>query len=452
MKQPLSLTQEQTQQLLLTPQMRQSLEILQLDTLALREKILDALETNPVLELAPEDPELSLSEESGEWSVREKEDAGAPAADEQAEDPFSRLSCPVTSLREILCSQLAGLRLTQEQQRLVHYIIDSLDENGWLPENSQEISQRLGAPIEAVRWGIQTIQSLEPAGVGGVDLRECLRIQAERQQLSPLVLEIIDNWLPALAANQLAEIRRALGVRQAAVGEAVAQIRSLNPRPGAAFAAGQTVYIVPDVRVFLEGGVFRLSVGNPLLPTLQINLDYQRLLEQEEDPQVTAYLRSCLKRARSLTQSIAQRNRTLSLCMMEIVQRQPEYFYDAHGYLHPMTMGEIGQALGLNVSTVSRAMKDKYVQCSHGVVALSSLFTSGTKRSLQQESVSAQQLQTEIDHLIQAEDKAHPLSDQAIAERLSHAGMPVARRTVAKYRMRLGLLPAPQRRQIQPGK
>ena len=452
MKQPLTLTQEQTQQLLLSPQMRQSLEILQLDTLALREKILEALETNPMLELAPEDPEPALDGETWEWEASEKEEPFDIAREDVPEDPLARFSCTATSLQEMLWAQLAGLRLTPDRRRLLGYIVDSLDENGWLPESCQEISQRLGLATEEVIQGIELIQSLEPAGVGGADLQDCLRIQANRLQMEPVVLEIIDNWLPALAANRLTDISQALGVRRAIVMDAAAQIRSLNPRPGAAFAAGETIYIVPDANVVLEGNAFRLSVGNSFLPTVQLSLEYQQLLEEEKDPQVLAYLRSCLKQARALLQSIAQRNRTLTLCIMEVIQRQPDYFYDVHGYLHPMTMWEIGQALGLNVSTVSRAMKDKYIQCCHGVVSLQSLFTPGVGGDLQQEPVSAQQLQTEISHLIQEEDKTRPLTDQAIAERLSQAGTPVARRTVAKYRNRLGLLPASQRKQTQAGK
>ena len=179
MKQPLTLTQEQTQQLLLSPQMRQSLEILQLDTLALREKILEALETNPMLELAPEDPEPALDGETWEWEASEKEEPFDIAREDVPEDPLARFSCTATSLQEMLWAQLAGLRLTPDRRRLLGYIVDSLDENGWLPESCQEISQGLGLATEEVIQGIQLIQRLEPAGVGGADLQDVYKRQPQ---------------------------------------------------------------------------------------------------------------------------------------------------------------------------------------------------------------------------------------------------------------------------------
>lgn len=445
----LTLTQKQTQQLSLTPQMRQSLEILQLDTLALREKIFQALETNPMLEIAAESEETpsSLEETTWEWADIDGELPTETNPEPARADPLAAFCYRPPGLSDALKAQIGLLRLHPTQKKIADYIIDSLDTNGWLPETPLEISQALGIELPAVTAGIHLVQSLEPAGVACADLRECLRLQALRLSMPSPVLEIIEHWLPALADNKIQTISRALGLHPEEVRKAADAIRSLHPRPGAAFSAEKTVYIFPDARLEWREHTFQLSVGNPYLPTLQLSTEYQNLLATVRDPQVNAYLSQCLKQARALLLSIAQRNQTLSLCIMQILQFQPDYFYNVQGHLQPMTMGQIAEALQINVSTVSRAMKDKYIQCCHGIVPLQSLFTTGLPGGPHQSLVSSHQIEADIRRYILQENKDAPFSDQEIAEYVTSAGTQIARRTVAKYRSRLGIPPASQRKQ-----
>lgn len=420
---PLKISISQKQKLSLTTHMQQSLQILQMDSISLKEKIELELQRNPVLE----------------ESYTGRHPSFNPAI----------YAAPCTSsLCEHLFDQLEESRIPSDLLPLVKYLILNMDDNGRLEDSPQNISKTYHIEPDKVHAAVKIIQSLEPAGIGAIDYRECLLLQAQRMNLPQTVYQILesDTYLSYLSHNQVSRLADALGISAEKASEAVRMIRSLNPKPGAGFGDSDTIYIVPDARVDIEDSGFSITIGDPSIPEIKINGTYSHMLKETSDPEVIRYLNECLKQAQSLISGITQRNKTLFLCVSEIVRRQPEYFQTGKACVKPMTLSDIADAVNLNVSTVSRAVKNKYIECCHGVIPLHSIFSSGLSQGNSDEKISSQKMQQLIRKLIDSEDTLHPLSDPDIANQLSSCGYSIARRTVAKYRAQMQIPSAAQRK------
>lgn len=439
----------------LSPQMRQSLEILQATALELQLMVRQEMETNPVLEEErPEDESEEKDDEgdSGEadelaqleedWS-----DFSAPGAvDPEAEARRMRFLegvAPPETLAAHLESQFGRLALDPVQRRIASLLIGNLDENGYLAASPEEVADEAGVETAEVMPVLRRLQSLDPPGVGARGLSECLLLQLQRlgggQELA---VEIARDHLDMLGRKKFAEIAAALRTTQEQVREAGALIAGLNPKPGRAFAGEVAQVLAPDVIIEKVGDDYVVSLVRDNVPHLRISRAYRDLLgESGGSPEVRGYLRDKIRGGKFLIKSIQQRQQTILSIAREIAARQRPFLEHGVAALVPMTMARVAEAVGVHETTVSRAIAGKTVATPQGVFEMKSFFTTGYRTSDGAE-VSNSSVKDAIAALIRSEDGHRPLSDQQIMDKLKDDGLPVARRTVAKYREALGFLPS----------
>lgn len=406
----------------LTPQMVQSMKILQLDAQSLAEYLDELMLENPLLEEA----------------APQRRPGGLAAVGGGDDALLRRCAAPerTETLAEHLLAQLDTRPLAPALRREAQRIAENLNAAGWLDGGD--------ADPEA----LALIQSLEPAGVGARTLSECLCLQLRRRSPVPeLALAIAERCLEDLSRSHYAQIARTLGAPQAAVREACALIRTLQPRPGAAFAPSeQTAYVTPDVFVAVRGGETEVSLNERCFPTLELSTSYSLLLRTQDDPELRSYLAEKQRQARWVLDALAQRRQTLLRCAEQITAVQRAFFCTPGAPLAPLRMAQTAEALGVHESTVSRAVKGKYLQCARGTFPLASFFS----RELPAggPDASADRAKALLSALVAAEDRRTPLSDQQLAERLAAQGCPISRRTAAKYRAELGIPSTLERREI----
>lgn len=442
------LRMQQTQRLVMTPELRQAITVLQKPVAELSELIAGELLENPCLEAEPREPaeEGAPSEVGrlldflgrGDWR-------GAPAEPDE-EAAFEPLPPVVPSLAEHLHSQLGVLKLDREQERIARFLIGCLDDHGYLAVTVEEAAEQLGTSPDAVEAALRVVQSLDPPGVGARTLQECLLLQWESlEDPDPLVPEIIRHHLEDLAAGRIPRIAERLGVDCAAVQAAADAIRALDPKPGRRFGGGeQPRYVVPDVFVERVGSEYVVIVNEAPLPRLSVSPHYRRLLETA-DGQTRRYVEERIQSALWLIKSIEQRRLTLLRVTEAIVRFQRDFFDRGPRYLRPLTLRDVAQAVGVHESTVSRATSGKWAQTPRGMFELKYFFSSGVQMGCG-EGVAAEAVKRMLADLIRQEDPSRPLSDQALAEALAAQGIRIARRTVAKYREEMGVPNSGQRR------
>lgn len=440
----LGLTLKQTQTL--SPQMMQAMEILQMGSQELLEYIEETLQENPVLDSEEhrEEPEdVSLLRRKLEWleSTDIQNRAYHQQDTEETQNPLDlNGSNPMEeSLYYYLRSQVRFEQLRPSLGQVLDYLMESLDSNGWLDEPETDLSVRLGAEPAVVKQAIQVLQGLEPAGVGARNLSECLRLQLERRGENGLAMTIVQRYLEAMSRDRYHQIAKETGASRAQVQEACQLIRSLNPRPGMGFAAREHLrYITPDLVVVNFEDHFEILTNDYYFPSLRVSGYYNQLYRETGDEQVKAYLNGKLKQARWVVRSVEQRRSTLMNVARCVVDRQERFFRQGPGHLRPLLLADVAQELEIHESTVSRALKDKYLQCAHGVFPMGYFFSRGLGGT-GEEGVSPDRVKTLIRTLIEQEDKKKPLSDQKLVGLLSAEGVELSRRTVAKYRDEMGI-------------
>ena len=444
----LSLQMKQTQKL--SPQMIQTMEILQMGSRELQEYVEEVLLENPVLDWkeprdhAGADQLLRKMEWLSETGRRERRGGGT--GDNESMEPVAA-QFHMESLQEHLWDQIVFKGMSQEQRQALMVILSSLDVNGYLEESAAELARHCGQPQQAVEEALKLVQGLEPAGVGAQSLAQCLALQLERRGERGLPMAIVQDYLEDVAKKRYNRIAQQTGTSREAVQQACRLIRSLDPRPGAAFSPAQTPgYLQPDLLVRLENNRLEVSLNNDTVPELKISGYYQRLQNESEDPQVKEYLADKVRQACWVVKGIEQRRGTLLRCGQSIVARQEDFFRRGPGHLHPMTMADVAADLNVHESTVSRAVREKYLQCAYGVFPLSRFF-SRALASPSGEETSPEQAKAAIRELIQAEDRRRPLSDQKLCDLLARREIVLARRTVAKYREAMGIPVAAERKE-----
>jgi RNA polymerase sigma-54 factor len=372
-------------------------------------------------------------------------------AQEQQTEFYEKVPVTRTSLAEHLISQLHLLELPAEDVELGEFIIGSLDERGYLATALPEIAESTGRDLEHVAHVLAVVQGLEPAGVGARDLRECLLLQlAARRQEGTLAWRIVDEHFDRLVNNKKAEIARALHTSPEAVQEATDALSQLSPKPGLEITTDEERYVVPDLIVERVGEEYVVLLNDRNVPRLRINAAYESVLRGTRRGGRDAtrdYIQSKLNSARWLIQTIEQRRRTMTKVMNCIIHEQREFFDRGIQHLRPLTLQQVARQIEMHESTVSRVTTNKYVQTPRGVFELKFFFSSGISTQ-DGEDVSSKTAREAIRQFIEEEDKRDPLSDQKIAELLHAKGMNIARRTVAKYREQLSILPARFRRRI----
>src|SRR3954469_23261604 len=457
-------------QQVLAPQLQQSLLILQAPLLELRNLVQQEMETNPVLEElanepSEEQPETKtttkadedfkaefdqLAKLDDEWRDYMAQSSSYSGRSQEAEDKrqffFDSIATQET-LQQHLMGQLNQTVLNADDRKTAELIIGNVDDNGFLQTNPEEMSLNTGIAQDDFEHMLTLIQSFYPPGVGARDLRECLLIQLKREgKQSSLEYKIVSEHMPDLGKRRFPEIARRMGISVEQVQKCANNIAQLDPRPGQIFAAAPQNYVLPDVTVEKVNGDYQVILNGEQIPHLRISNTYKDIMSQDGNgSEVKDYIRDKIRSGKFLIKSIHQRQQTISNIAHQIVSRQREFFEKGSAFLKPMTMVQIADAVGVHETTVSRAISGKYMATPQGVFEMKYFFTGGYQTA-DGESLSNISVKHAILDLVKHESGSAPLSDHEIVEILSERGIPIARRTVAKYRSELNILPSHMRR------
>lgn len=442
----IALKAELRQQLKLSPQMLQSMEILQMNSQELLDYLGRITEENPLLE-----QEEALSLRSAYEELRQRAswiDGGLYGATfSHGEDGVPERGAAdrnLESLAAFLCDQLDRRRLPKPLLALSRYIAELVDGDGYLAAEDLDGLRELNIPEPLIRQAVETVQSLDPAGVGARDLSECLLLQLARRGDAPAAaVDIAARFLPELGKKRYGTIARELGLPISGVQAAERVISALDPHPGRAFQPAEpAAYVRPDVFIVELDGVLTAVLNEYYLPKVSISPYYARLLGECDEKETRDYLRQKMQQAKWLLGSLDRRGETLRRCAAAILEAQRPFFAGRTGELAPMSLLSLSESLGLHPSTISRATRDKYLQCRQGTYPLRYFFS----RSVGDPGTSRQAVKQRLLALVREEDPRRPLSDRRLCQLLAEDGVQIARRTVAKYRMELRLPPASGRR------
>lgn len=475
----------------LAPQLQQSLALLQAPTLELKALIEQEMQQNPVLEentvaeveQEAKNQELGASIDHADPTEPPSDVTFDPATDKstgpvddfQAEferlvqldqewrEHFSQTNVPQrytqedeerrqfmfdslvadTSLQETLLEQVRLSDISDEKRPIAEMIIGNIDDYGYLQASVDELAFSTNIPAEDITEVLKLIQSFHPPGVGARDLRECLMLQLERvDRKDTLEYKIIDQYFDALGKRRLPEIARGFGIHVDEVQDAVENIGRLEPRPGRAFLPDNDQYVLPEVFVNKVGEEWVVSTNNDHVPHLRISNTYKDLMSQaDSSSEVREYIREKIRAGKFLIKSLHQRQQTILNIAKEIVSRQREFLDKGVAHLKPLTMLQVAEVVGVHETTVSRAVSGKYMQTPRGIFEMKYFFTSGIKTA-SGVGMSNTSVKDMISEMIKDEDPGKPLSDEEIVRMLSEKGIVIARRTVAKYRSELNILPS----------
>lgn len=440
----LGMMQKQVQTL--SPLMMQSMEILQMGTQELREYVEKTVQENPVLDMEETSREAGERfQELGrklEWLESTDRQNGFYYRQDDEDAPLREYGVAENweeTLYGHLTAQLQGMELSSAQRSAVNFLAESLNGSGWLDEPLASLAQASGCSEAELEQALQILQRLDPPGVGARSLSECLELQLRREEpQDPVAIQIVQGYLEPLARNQYGLMAKRMGVDLGAVRRACSRIRQLNPRPGAGFAGQEApAYITPDVVVVWEHDHFEVVTDDHTLPTLSLSSYYSRMLKECKEAEVQSYLCDKVRQAKWVMRSIEQRRSTLLECARCIVELQEAFFRHGSGHLVPMALADVAERVGVHESTVSRAVRDKYLQCDKGVYPLGYFFSRRLGEG--RDGTSPDEAKALIRRMIEGENRRAPLSDQKLCERLAAEGCAISRRTVAKYREELGI-------------
>lgn len=426
------------QNMVATAAMQQFMRTLQATNMELRTQVTQALAANPALE---ELPPQELEENQPELSAPD-------TAAQRRHDYLLDSLTDAPSLMAHLEEQIHRSALPAKVESAALLLVQNLDDRGYFSESPADIATRHGWSKSQLSKALQAVQDLDPAGVGATDLRESLILQLRREgEEASLAMQLLETRWSDLVQHRYPEAAQALGVPETAVAGAARRIAQLNPDPGSAFQRDTNPTIIPDLVVTIHtDGTPEVSLTDANIPRLALSAEYREMMaEQADKPEVRRYLSRCFSEGRELIKSIADRQKTILQVAREIVQRQRAFFLHGPSAMAPLRMEQVADATGLHISTVSRAVNGKFLQCSRGVFELRHFFTTALPAG-DTGSISPEAAQARIRGLIAAEDPRHPLSDAKLEQLLAAEGITIARRTIAKYRDALRILPASQRR------
>ena len=494
-----------TQQLVMTPQLQQAIKLLQLSRLELLETVSQEMEENPILE------EMSQEEIEGDDGAGEKKEESKqalqesqeiksenPSGDDSGPDPdspslpevaveeraredvdwenylseynsgysegfserhyeekdtpsFENFTATRTDLSSHLFWQLNMSNLEDEKKEIGAYIIGNLNDDGYLDATIEEISQATGSSIDDVNAVLTLVQNFDPVGVAARDTRECLLIQVAFQNLTGTLAEkIIKDHLKDLEEKRYQQIADHIGVSIQDVLTAVAAIQALDPKPGRIYTAEETIYVTPDIYVAKMSDGYEIIQNEDGLPKLRINAYYKRILKNRGrvSDETKAYIQEKMRSAAWLIKSIHQRQRTLYRVTESIVKFQEEFLDKGIAYLKPLVLRDVAEDIEMHESTVSRVTTNKYVHTPQGLYELKYFFNSSISR-IDGDALASESVKDHIRKIIKSEDKTKPLSDKGIEKKMRDLNIKVARRTVAKYREAMGILPSRKRKEIR---
>lgn len=501
MAQGLFLSQRMSMQQVLAPQLQQSLALLQAPAMELKELVEQELQQNPLLEEVQMEDQEQSERPSGEADTQiitkaevadptepppdvnfdpaTEKPSTEPVDDFQAEferltqldqewrDHFAETNIPMratqedeekrqfmfdsmtvgTSLQEHLMEQIRVSEVTEEQRPVAEILVGNIDDYGYLKATLEEMSYSTAVPQEKFLDVLKIIQSFHPPGVGARDLRECLLIQMQRLgKQKTLEYKIVHDYMDALGKRRMPEIARGTGEDVVDVQKAIARIGLLEPRPGRAFLPDNDQYVLPEVFVVKQENDYVVTTNNEQIPHLRISNTYKDLMSQaDSSSEVREYIREKIRAGKFLIKSLHQRQETIRKIGIEIVVRQREFMDKGVAFLKPLTMVQVAEVVGVHETTVSRAVSGKYMQTPQGVFEMKYFFTSGISTA-SGEGMSNRSVKDMIADIFKSEDPNKPLSDQEVVQMLTEKGIAIARRTIAKYRSELNILPSNLRR------
>ncbi|MEM9837952.1 MAG: RNA polymerase factor sigma-54 [Pseudomonadota bacterium] len=449
----------QSQQLTMTPQLQQAIKLLQLSNIELQDFVDERLLENPFLERdeqadgPAQEQAASASDEAKAVAPadgsddpmpapkeRIRENAASPSGGGEDYDAAANVSAEKT-LREVLEEQLVLHFRDPVELGLGRYIVDLIEDSGYLTTPLETIAERLGCPVEDVDMVLTEIQKFEPSGVGARSLGECLKVQLHDIPDVPKGMDLLLDNLALLGSHKISELKKITGMDDDALREAVVVIKRLNPKPGLTYGSDPVQVVVPDVYV-AEGsdGMWRVELNSETLPRVIANETYYAKLSKEKQPDESkAFLQDQISDANWLVRSLDQRARTILKVSSEIVRYQDGFF--AHGVRHlkPLNLKTVAEAIGMHESTVSRVTTGKYMHTPRGVLEMKYFFTAAIPSSGGDQEYSAESVRHVIKTLIDKEDPLKPLSDDQLVAELAQVDIAIARRTVAKYRMSLDI-------------
>jgi len=471
--------QRQTQQLVLAPQMRQSLKILQVAALDLRAAIQEELQSNPTLEEQP------MADVSLEKTASSGDDAATPGDDPREEMDFSKDFQILEKIGQDWkdhMSDTGGVRPTtsEEDERRQHFfdslttevslqqhlmqqaelagcsaavlagvrfLVGSLDDRGYLTASLSDLALLAALPLATMQEAAKLLQTFDPAGIGAESLADCLLMQlVQKGRGKSVAARIIRDHLELLMRRRIPDLARKTGLSPEIIQTAIEEIGSLDPAPGRRFADDSNRVVIADVTVEKDGADWKIILNHDYIPRLRLSNTYKDLIAKGRlNKAESDYLREKLRSGKFIINAIEQRQRTIERITREIIKHQGEFFAEGVSKLKPLTMSQIADIIGVHETTVSRALANKYIKTPHGVFEMKYFFTSGYQ-SEAGAAVANTSVKEMIADIIAAEDPGKPLSDQDIVGLLSAKGLGIARRTVAKYREELGLLPSNLRR------
>ena len=459
------LQQNLSQQQILSPQMRQSLEILQANSMELGQLLQQAMEVNPVLEVVTHEESLPSDEHTDaehdaetldnlDDDYRESqitEHASAGPSQETIDYLYNSIVAPQT-LQQHLAEQVKAEDLSAELKSAVHEIISHINDRGYLEQAVEDLAITSSHPLFLLEKALIRVQHLDPAGVAAIDLRESLLIQLQmREMLGSLSYQIVDNHLEDLAHKRIPKLAKLLDVSIEEVVAAAETIASLTPDPGAKFDPTANPHIQPDIyfekslNAADEEWVARLN--NDYLPEISISNTYKDLMASSSDSKTRNYLKEHIRNGKTIIRSLTQRQQTLTAIAKIIIAKQHAFLDHGFAKLKPFTMQEVAEIIGVHPATISRAVAGKFILTPHGVTELRKLFTSGYQSS-DGNQVANTSIKETIQGIVNNEPASKPISDSAIEKLLQAKGIRIARRTIAKYRDQLGILPSHLRKKF----
>ena len=448
------------QTLTMTPQLQQAIRLLQLSVLDLNAQIQEALEENIMLEMEdlPDVPQTNAETPAEVETIRAEDTWHQSSAERIQDSGWNGEGRPISefadesgqTLREHLLWQLEMEHFTPRQVVIGETIIDSINDDGYLTVDLDEISASLDAEtevtIEEIEETLNKVQSMDPIGIGARSIAECIVLQLSQLDASTpalqLAIALAESHLDLIASRDYGELRRSLRTSEEGLHDAVALVKSCNPKPGLAVSSAATEYVIPDVFVRKVDNRWQVEISSTGIPRLSVNQQYARLLRGNGDH---AVLRTQLQEARWLIRSLEIRNETLMKVATSIVKRQTEFLEHGDEAMRPMVLRDIAEEIGMHESTISRVTTNKYMHTPRGVFEFKYFFSSHLS-STEGEDQSSTSVRAKIRKLIGAENPAKPMSDSKIANQLAEEGISVARRTVAKYREAMNIASSSERR------
>lgn len=499
-EQNISQQQTQRQEQILAPQQLQSLEVLLTPLLELQDKLNHELERNPLIEQEWPEPEapagesadntgsdetapaeyhgedqplfaaiptgnidpagddheskeiMELLDLNSDWQDYKSEYTGYdnPPDEQEKRDYMFNSIIEQPSLQEQLLEQLRLSDVDTVVSAVAEQLIGNIDEYGYLRTPPDDLTANPKYQRETVEQALKLVQSFDPPGIGARDLKECLLLQlARKHNRDKKLVTLIKSHLDEISKNHLPQIAKSMNISMDELNALIEKVKGLTPHPATAIAPNNPVFVIPEVYVEADGDEFKVTVNNEYLPRLRISAAYQNLLEDPNtNSETKEYIRGKIMNGKMLIRSLDQRQNTIQRIAQVIVDNQHSFLKEGIEHLHPMTMQQVADKLGLHETTISRAIANKYMQTPMGMYEFKFFFSGGYK-SEDGEELSSKSIQEKINDLITREDTRKPLSDSKLSSLLKKAGLSVARRTVAKYRENMGIPPSNLRKEYK---